>query len=63
MVLTGLLLKYFVDNISRFPDHVIHASKQDVLKIVSICFSREYTAVNLTNLSSIDLFKLVNLCK
>ena len=33
MVLTGLLFKYFIDNLLNFPNHVIHVRKEDVLNI------------------------------
>lgn len=63
MLLTGLLFKYFIVNLSNFPNHVIHVSKQDVLNIQSIIFIHEYSAVNLTSSSTFDLSKLVVLGK
>ena len=61
MVLTGLLYKYFTDNLLNFPNHVIHVRKEDVLNIKSIdCF---YSRVNLTSSSIIDLSKLEELSK
>ena len=63
MVLTGLLFKCFMDNLLSFPDHVIYVWKQDVSDLDSIGFKHEYSAVNLTSSSTIDLSKLVNLCK
>ena len=62
MVLIGLLYKYFIDNLYNFPDHVIRVCKQDVLNIQTIDFNQEYSEVNLTSSSTIDLSKLVNLC-
>ena len=61
MVLIGLLFKYFIDNLSDFRNHVIHVRKQDVLKIEKIKFQHEFSAVNLTSSSSIDLSKLDDL--
>ena len=63
MVLISLLFKCFIDNLLNFPDHVIQVSKQDVLKIKSIEFDRQYIGANLINSSTIDLSKLVNLSK
>ena len=63
MVLICLLYKYFIDNLYSFPNHVIRVCKQDVLNIKKIDFDHEYSEVNLTNPSTIDLSKLVNLCK
>ena len=63
MILTCLLYKRFIDNLFNFPDHVIHFSKQEVLNLKTIRFNHEYSAVNLTSSSTIDLSKLVNLCK
>ena len=64
MILIGLLLKYFHDNIKtqQFPNNVIRVSKQDLLKIKEINFEYNISAINLTN-SSIDLSKLEYLCK
>ena len=42
---------------------MIYFSKQEVLKIKSIYFSHDDSAVNLTQSSTIDLSKLVNLGK
>ena len=63
MVLTGLLLKCFIDNLVNFPAHAIHVRKHDVININSIIFNHEYSAVNLTSSSTIDLSKLVDLSK
>ena len=63
MVLIGLLYKYFIDNLYYFPSHVIRVCKQDILNIESIMFAYEYSEVNLTSSSTIDLCKLGNLCK
>jgi hypothetical protein len=62
MVLTGLLFKYFIDNLSSFPDHFIHVRKQDVLNIKSIIVKHEYSLVSLT-CSTIHLPTLYNLGK
>ena len=62
-VLIGLLYKYFIANLLNFPIHVIRVSKQDVLNIEMINFRHDYTRVNLTDSSTIDLSKLVNLSK
>ena len=63
MILTGLLFKYFIEYLLNFPAHVIYVNKQDVLKIESIKYKHEFSAVNLTSQSTIDLSKLVNLGK
>ena len=63
MVLIGLLYKFFIDNLLNFPNHVIHVSKQDVSIIESISFCHVNNGANLTGSSTIDLSKLVNLCK
>ena len=64
MVLTFLLYKYFIFNLSsNFPNRVIHVSKQDVFKIESIYYRHEFISVNLTSSSTIDLSKLVYLSK
>ena len=63
MVLTGLLFKFFVDNIFNGPNHVIHVRKEDVLNIQSIDFNYINNSVNLTSSSTIDLSKLEYLCK
>ena len=63
MVLIGLLYKYFIDNLYKFPSHVIRVYKQDVLNIESIFFNNEFSAVNLNNSLTIDLSRLVFLCK
>ena len=52
MVLIGLLFKCFIENLSSFPNHVIHVSKQDVLNIESIEFKQGFSAVNITTSSS-----------
>ena len=41
---------------------MIHACKQDVLNIELINFNHEYSEVNITSSSTIDLSKLVDLC-
>ena len=43
---------YFMDNLSDFRNHVIHARKQDVLNIQSIYFNYEFNGVNLINYRS-----------
>ena len=69
MVLICLLYKYFIDNLYSFPNHVIRVWKKDVLNIKKnfrfdfFDFDHEYSEVNLTNSSTIDLSKLVMLCK
>ena len=63
MVLIGLLYKYFIDNLYYFPSHVIRVCKHDVLNIITIDTRHEYSEVNLTSSSTIDLSKLVTLCK
>ena len=65
MVLIGLLLKYFFENIQslQFPNHFIRVSKQALLEIKGIIFKYNYIrAISLTN-SSIDLSKLEYLSK
>ena len=51
-----------MENLLNFPNHVIHACKQDVLNIETIKFDHEYSEVNITNASTIDLSKLLDLC-
>ena len=63
MVLIGLLYNYFTDNLSNFPNHVIRVCKQDVSNIKFINFHHEYSGVNLTSSSNIDLSNLVCLCE
>ena len=64
MVLIGLLNKYFVNNLNlKFPKHIIHVRKQDVLNIDMIFFLYDYSRVKLTGSSIIDLSKLVILSK
>ena len=63
MVLTALLLKYFIDNLLNFPNQMIHVRKEDVLNIQSIDYRHVYSDVNLTRSSTIDLSKLVDLRK
>ena len=63
MVLNFLLYEYFIDNLSNFPNRMIHVSKQDVLNIKLIYIRHEFSAVNLTSSSTIDLSKLVYLSK
>ena len=60
-VLIGLLYKYFIDNLYNFPNHVIRVCKQDVLNIKTISFRHEFSEVNLTSSSTIDLSKLFEL--
>lgn len=63
MVLMGLLYKRFIQNLmSDFPNHMINVGKEEVLNIESIRFEYDFIGVSLTN-KSIDLSKLVNLCK
>ena len=61
MMLIGLLLKYFIDNLLKFPNHLIHVCKQDISKIRSIMFNYEYSGVTLTSSSAIDISKITNL--
>ena len=63
MVLIGLLYKCFIENLYNFPNNVIRVCKQDVLNIESLEFDHEYSEVNLSSSSTIDLSKLVNLSK
>ena len=63
MVLIGLLYKHFIDNLFNFPNHIMRVCKQDVLKIKEIYFDHTYSEVNLTSSSTIDLSKLLKLCK
>ena len=63
MVLIGLLYKCFIDNLFNFPNHVIRVCKQDVLNIESIVYAHEYSGVNLTSSSTIDLSKLLYFSK
>ena len=60
MVLIGLLYKHFIDNLYNFPNHIMRVCKQDVLKIK---VDHRYSEVNLTSSSTIDLSKLLKLCK
>ena len=64
MVLIGLLLKSFRDNIKaqQFPNHVIRVSKQDLVKIQRIDFEYQTNSIDLTN-SLVDLSKLEYLSK
>ena len=50
-------------NLSNFPNHVIRVSKQAVSNIKLINFDHEYSEVNLTSSSIIDLSNLVTFCK
>ena len=63
MVLIGLLYEFFIVNLSKLPNHIIYVYKQDVQNIVAIRFSHYFKSVNLTGSSTIDLSKLVRLCK
>ena len=63
MVLTGLLYKCFTHNLLKFRAHVIYVGKQDVLNIKSIVFTHQFSRVNLTSSSTIDLSKFEELCK
>ena len=63
MVLTGLLLKCFIDNLLNFPNHVIHVRKEDVLNIKTIYFCKYFSGVNLMSSSITDLSKLGDLSK
>ena len=47
MVLIGLLKKYFVNNFLKFPQHIIHVRKQDVLNIGTMFFLYDYSSVKL----------------
>lgn len=64
MILFDLLYKKFCENIKnhKFPNHVIHVSKQDVSKIKEIEVKYNISAVKLNN-SSIDLSNLKCLSK
>ena len=61
-ILIGLLYKHFIENLLNFPNYLINACKQDVLNIELIKFNHEYSEVNITSSSTIDLSKLVDLC-
>ena len=64
MVLICLLYKSFVQNLSsNFPNHVIRVRKEDVSRIETIDYRHNYSRVNLTGSSMIDLSRLVNLRK
>ena len=63
MVLIGLLYKYFIENLSNFPNHVIHVRKNDVLNIETLHYRLHFTTVNLTYSSIIDLSNIFYLCK
>ena len=63
MVLIGLLVTHFFDNLNnqKFPSHVISVRKQDTLSIKKIlcnCINK----INL-NAKTIDLSNLERLCK
>ena len=62
-VFIGLLYKYFIDNLFNFPNHVIRVWKQDVLNIETFHSIYEFSEVNLTRSSTLDLSKLVKLRK
>ena len=61
MVLLGLLIKHFFDNLStqKFPSHVISVRKQDILNIKKIYCNALYgvnlisTAIDLSNLEKL----------
>ena len=64
MVLICLLYKCFIENLSsKIPNHVIRVRKEDVTNIETISYEHNYIGVNLTGSSTIDLSRLVNLCK
>ena len=63
MVLIGLLYKYFIDNLSKFPDHVIHVRKYNTLSIEELYYRHHFAIVNLTDSSIIDLSNLFALSK
>ena len=64
MVLICLLYKCFVENLSsKFPNHVIRVRKEEVSNIEKIEFEHNYSGVNLTSSSTVDLSRLVDLCK
>ena len=63
MVLICLLYKSFLQNLLNFPSHVIRVRKEDVTNIKTINYEHNYSGVNLTDQSRIDLLRLVNLCK
>ena len=63
MVLIGLLYKHFIDNLFNLPNNVIRVRKESVSNIKAINCDYEYSEVNLTSSSTIDLSKLLNLSK
>ena len=63
MYLIGLFYKQFRSNLYNFSNHVIRVRKEDVLNIKSFFFVHQFSAVNLTSSSKIDLSKLVYLRK
>jgi hypothetical protein len=63
MVLICLLYKYFIENLSTFSKHIISVCRQDVLNIESIYVHHEYSEVNITSSSTIDLSRLLLLRK
>ena len=63
MILNTLLFSFFTKNLLNFPNHVIHVGKQDFLNIETIDFTHEFSRVNLTSSTTIDLSKLVDLSK
>ena len=63
MVLIALLYKSFLRNLLKFPNHTIHANKQDVSNFESIIATNDFNRVNLTRSSTIDLSKIDSLCK
>lgn len=63
MVLINLLYEYFWNNLNnqKFPNHVIHMTKQDLMKIEQIDVNCELSGIYLTQ--EIGLSKLVRLSK
>lgn len=64
MVLIGLILNYFCDNLKtqQIPNHVIRVVKQDLLKVKRIDFKYRVSGINLTA-TSIDLSNVESLSK
>ena len=63
MVLIGLLHESFIVNLYKLPNHIIHVRRKDVKNSDSIHFKYHFKRVNLVCSSTIDLSKLVVLCK
>ena len=66
MVLIGLILNYFYENLTSTtptPNHVIHISKADIVNIRGIVVNFHVKGIDLTSKSSIDLSKLEYLRK